>query len=95
MLSLAPRPAGHRDAGRDHQRRRQEDGPVEPGHVLFASVGDGDVGLGRSDAREPLVAHQPVDHVERQHRVTDGAEVALYLSAVKKLLQNPVMLAIS
>jgi pyruvate dehydrogenase E2 component (dihydrolipoamide acetyltransferase) len=44
---------------------------------------------------EITVGHRMKLTLSADHRVTDGAEVALYLSAVKKLLQNPVMLAIS
>jgi pyruvate dehydrogenase E2 component (dihydrolipoamide acetyltransferase) len=33
--------------------------------------------------------------VSADHRVTDGAEIARFLQAIKKYLQNPMLLALS
>jgi pyruvate dehydrogenase E2 component (dihydrolipoamide acetyltransferase) len=41
------------------------------------------------------VGHRMKITIAADHRVTDGAEVARYLQAVKKYLQNPMLLALS
>jgi pyruvate dehydrogenase E2 component (dihydrolipoamide acetyltransferase) len=43
---------------------------------------------------EITVGHRMKLSLSADHRVTDGAEVARFLGEVKKLLQNPVLLAI-
>ena len=44
---------------------------------------------------EITIGHRMKLTLSADHRVTDGAEVARYLSEVKKYLQNPMLLAIS
>jgi pyruvate dehydrogenase E2 component (dihydrolipoamide acetyltransferase) len=43
---------------------------------------------------EIVVGHRMKLTLSADHRISDGAEVALFLGAVKKLLQNPVLLAV-
>jgi pyruvate dehydrogenase E2 component (dihydrolipoamide acetyltransferase) len=47
------------------------------------------------DEGEIKIGHRMKITVSADHRVTDGAEVARFLLAVKKYLQNPMLLALS
>jgi len=40
------------------------------------------------------IGHQMKLTLSADHRLSDGAEVARYLGEVKKLLQNPMLLAV-
>ena len=44
---------------------------------------------------EIVVGHRMNVTLSADHRVTDGAEAARFLQAVKRYLQNPMLLALS
>lgn len=67
---------------------------INPPQAAILAVGSALPGAVVDDG-QVKVAHVMKATVSADHRVTDGAEVARYLIEFKRLLQNPVLLAVN